>query len=215
MTIDNDLGDAMRSLASDSPAEVAVAATVRGRISRRHKVRRTALATAAAVAVVAAIVTTTSLLRSPAPSDEIRVVSPPQIQASTAPASVSSSPVPASSGAAATSPTTTADPAVTGFSARCYTTADTGRTDNHLAISLDVPMGPHAVELCQQNWAEGTLSSTAPFIRDQPLGPGQSVPNLVACVLPADMSDEGTEEVAVFPGTDDTCNQLSLPRYSG
>ena len=157
MTIDNVLGDAMRTLASDSPAEVAVAATVRGRINRRHRIRRTALATAAAVAAVAAIATTASVLRQPAPSDEIRVVSPPQIQTSTALVSESSSPVPATNGQTTRPATSTANPAVTGFSARCYTTADTGRTDNHLAISLDIPIGPHAVELCQQIEAESTL----------------------------------------------------------
>src|SRR5664279_2778227 len=201
MNIDNELSDAMHNLASDSPAEAEVAATVRARINRRHTFRRTALATVAAVAAVAAIVTTASLLRSPAQPDQIQAASTPEILSSSAPVT--------------TPPTTTGNPAVTGTSARCYTTADIGRTDNHLAISFDVPAGPVALEICQQQWEEGTLSSTAPFIADSPAASGQSAPNLVACVLPADISDEGTEEVAVFPGSDDTCAQLNLPRYTG
>jgi len=225
MITDDELSDGMRNLASDSPAEAEVAATVRARINGNHKVQRTVLASVAAVAAVAVIVTTASLLRSPAQHDQIQPVSPPQVGASSAPVSASAPAIPTSSAPATTPPasnapattplTSTADPAVTGFSARCYTTADLNRTDNHLAVSLNAPVGPHAMEICQQNWENGTLFAAAPFIRDQPAGPGQSVPDLVACVLPADMSDEGTEEVAIFPGSDDTCGKLNLPRYTG
>jgi len=225
MITDDELGAALRQLESDSPAEADVAATVRARINGNHKVRRTVLASLAAVAAVAVIVTTASLLRPPGRPEQVQPVStPPQIGVSSAPVSVSASAIssnsaptttpPASSDPTNTPPTSTADPAVTGFSARCYTTADLNRTDNHLAVSLDVPIGPHAMEICQQNWEDGTLSATPPFVRDQPAGPGQSVPDLVACVLPADMSDEGTEEVAIFPGTDDTCSQINLPSYT-
>jgi hypothetical protein len=216
MIIEDELSDAMRKLASDAPTEAEVAATVRARISGRHHIyRRTMLTSLAAVAAVAVIVTGSSLLRAPAQPDQTQAVSTPQIQASGAPASAGTSPTAASSAETTTPPTTTANAAVTGFSARCYTTADIGRTDNHLAISLDIPIGPHAVEICQQSWETGTLSSTAPFIVDNPVAAGQSVPSLVACVLPVELSDEGTAEVAVFPGSNDTCSQLGLPRYTG
>ena len=219
MIIDDELGDAMRNLAFDSPTESEIAATVRARINRRHnKYRRTMLTTLAAVAAVAAIVTIASLLRSTAQSDNIQPGStPPPIQAGSVSASVSALPGQASSAPVTTPPTTTANPAVTGSSARCYTTADIGRTDNHLAISVGgAPAGPLALEICQQNWEKGTLSTTAPFIVDNPVASiGQSTPTLIACVLPADMSDEGTEEVAVFPGSDDTCTRLNLPRFTG
>ena len=237
MNIDNEISEAMRKLAIDSPAEAEIAATVRNRINRRHTLRRAVLTSAAGVATVAVIVTTASLLPSRSQPDQINVVSPPSTLASSTtmndsptPATVGSieeslSPttvdsvseqlIPASSAPMTTPPTIPAVPEVTGFSARCYTTADIGRTDNHLAISLNAPIGPHAMGICQQDWEQGTLSSTAPFIRDRPIGPGQSVPALVTCVLPAELSDEGVEEVAVFPGTDETCGQLNLPQYTG
>ena len=91
MIIDDELGDAMRNLAFDSPTESEIAATVRARINRRHnKYRRTMLTTLAAVAAVAAIVTIASLLRSTAQSNDIQPGStPPPIQAGSASVSVS------------------------------------------------------------------------------------------------------------------------------
>lgn len=93
MITDDELRAAMRNLETDSPAEADVAATVRARINRDHKIRSTALASLAAVAAVAAIVTTASFLRSPAQPSQIQPASPPQSQTNSAPASESSPPL--------------------------------------------------------------------------------------------------------------------------
>ncbi len=105
-------------------------------------------------------------------------------------------------------------------SARCYATAEL-RTDNYVPFSLGdktgpEPAGPVALEVCRQNWVRGTLSGTEPFTHSASDASGNlAVPGLVACVLPAQMSDENAPEVAVFPGTDSTCGKLGLPVYVG
>ena len=64
MNIDEELGAAMRALESDSPDTAAIGATIRRRIARRNRIRRTAVAGSIAAAV-ALIVTTGPLLIGP------------------------------------------------------------------------------------------------------------------------------------------------------
>lgn len=229
MMPDEELRDAMLNLESDSPSDAEVAATVRARLNGNHRFRNTALASVAAAAAVAAIVITTSILRSPTQPNQIQPVSPPPSQASSAPVSVSapqtsppisSSPTPP----AISAPIPAGEPPApdegsqldTGF-ARCYTTADLNTERNYLGISQNGgPIsGPDAIGICQQNWEAGILFATPPYIRDQPAGPGQIVPDLVACVLPAQVSDNTIDETVVFPGTEQTCAQLGLPQFIG
>lgn len=64
-----------------------------------------------------------------------------------------------------------------------------------------------AIELCGYGWAEGRLpwpeSKPPGYINPEP----QAVPELQACILPDGI-------VGVFPGDDQTCTRLGLPRSS-
>jgi hypothetical protein len=90
---------------------------------------------------------------------------------------------------------------------RCYAVASLEFGDNfpgtttiqsENATTGEIDLVLSAVEQCASLWRQG-------FVVE---GVGtQPVPNLVACVLP-----EGA--AAVFPGEDDTCRQLGLPRLS-
>ncbi len=112
---------------------------------------------------------------------------------------------------------------VTSSSARCYATADVRRSDNYFSISIGgadgsnpVAAGPHALQLCSDRWREGILSTNPPYKIDSPPDNANlPVPELVACILPADNSDEGVEEVAILPGSVGTCSELGLSVFPG
>jgi len=231
MNIDEELGAAMRALESDSPDTAAISATIRQRIAKRNRIRRTAVAGSIAATVVL-IATTAPLLIAPnhtgvqtgsapaTPLPSYGAPSGPGIPSTDAPQPTDHSPD-------QTAPPTISDPGVSpmsavatvpGSSVRCYATAEL-RTDNYVSLTLGngpEPAGPMALEYCRQLWVSGTLSQTEPLKRDPSDASGNpAVPGLVACVLPAQMSDENAPEVAVFPGTGSTCAELNLPVYIG
>jgi hypothetical protein len=97
---------------------------------------------------------------------------------------------------------------------RCYSIA-----------SLDVPKGNDfygsgvsvggpgasdmkAIEACTPSWELGILTEGSTVVQRPRPGVKRPVPHLVACVLP----EEGV--AAVFPGPDDTCQKLGLPRLA-
>lgn len=97
-------------------------------------------------------------------------------------------------------------PATLSNEVRCYAVASlehgdsfpgTTTTQAENATTGEISSGISAVEQCASLWRQGFVVEGA-----------SSVPNLVACVLP-----EGA--AAVFPGEDDTCRRLGLPRLSG
>jgi hypothetical protein len=98
--------------------------------------------------------------------------------------------------------------------ATCYASADLGAADNHYEIGVaQSAKNPSqrdaanaALELCATGWQQGLLTDNPPSVHMQP-GPqpwDSPVPPLIACVL-----DSG--KVGVFPGTNETCQQLDLP----
>lgn len=229
MTFEDDLKSAMREVEQDSPAPSAVAATVREATTKRERHRRIAAVVGVAAAVAAIAVGTTiqrgggpsvvPAAAAPASSNESSSLS--SASAALSSATVSELPATTASGTALT--TVTADPSIIGSSARCYATADVGRMDNYFSITISggdnadpVAAGPRARDLCSNSWREGTLSTQAPYkIDNPPENATFSVPPLAACVLPADMSDEGVEEVAIIPGDENTCPRLALSTFPG
>ena len=96
---------------------------------------------------------------------------------------------------------------------RCYAVATTDLDNPGLGFDLGVAAAPgltasstaaQALEECGQAWFRGELSGSAPHLPTDFPGGGQSIPHLVACVLP-----EGF--VGVFPGPVGTCAALGLP----
>ncbi len=182
-------------------------------------------------AAVAAISIGATLQRSTAPSDITVAAAPGESSQSESIGTLGIQPAtggeeppsPASSALGSTSTTVTANPAVTGSSARCDATDDVGRSDNYLSITIGgkdgsepVAAGPLARQICSDSWRQGVLSTEAPCKVDHP-DENQTlpVPELVACVLPADNSDEGVEEVAILPGSSDTCEKQGLVAFPG
>lgn len=97
--------------------------------------------------------------------------------------------------------------------AHCYTTVDLDDPTNHndfaVALDFDQPdltadAAAMALDICAGGWAQGRFSDTDPKITDpQGTRTDYPVPPLTACVL-----DDGS--VAVFPGTEEVCNDLGI-----
>lgn len=222
MNLDDDnLKSALRALADDSDSSAAIAATVRSRLRRRDRIRRT-VAVGSLVAAVAATVTTASFLMTPAPA---------QIPAAGTPAATTS----ASETDASTQDTPpppsgeiTLDPGQSDqggganvVSVRCYANADVSNPDlrNYLSVTQVGGSGTadQAVSSCTSMWSDGTLTTQDPYIVDQPTAPDQAIPELIACLLPVELSDQLADStgppsrtIAVLPGTSETCGRLGL-----
>jgi hypothetical protein len=65
-----------------------------------------------------------------------------------------------------------------------------------------------AIEACTPSWQTGILTEGSTVVARPNPDANRPVPHLVACVLP----EEGV--AAVFPGPDDTCQKLGLPRLA-
>jgi hypothetical protein len=99
---------------------------------------------------------------------------------------------------------------------RCYSVAslDVPKDKDFYGTSVTTgaPFGGHAsvkaIEACTPSWQLGILTEGSTTIARPQRGVNRPVPHLVACVLP-----EGGV-AAVFPGPDDTCQKLGLPRLA-
>ncbi|MEO7125849.1 MAG: hypothetical protein ABI382_09880 [Nakamurella sp.] len=210
MTFDGDLKDLMKRTAADSPDPCAMLATIQKATTRRQRRMQLAMVVGVAAAVTTIVLGATAIRHSASPS-EVPVAAAP----------ITPGPI-ASTVGPESALTTTVNPALVGSSARCYATADVGRSDNYFSITIGgdgsnpVAAGPLALELCSKSWRGGTLSTDPPYKIDNPAEKANlPIPKLVACILPADNSDEGVEEVAILPGSAKTCENLGLSAFSG
>lgn len=99
--------------------------------------------------------------------------------------------------------------------AHCYANADPNGAANHFDVTVADRPGAAiseqdaaaiALTICRGAWQQGRLTTTVPYLRDEPQpGPWTDpAPRLIACVL-----DDG--QVAIFPGDTATCQQMNLP----
>lgn len=97
----------------------------------------------------------------------------------------------------------------------CFATADLSHPANNFEFAIAIPPGADpsaadaaraATDICHGAWQQGRLSSTPPFVSEDPKPPpwDYPVPSLVVCVLKSG-------QVGVFPGTSETCRALGLP----
>jgi hypothetical protein len=99
---------------------------------------------------------------------------------------------------------------------RCYPVpslkAPTGTAVTFTSVTAVSPDGRRpeirAIEACTPSWQLGMLTEGSTTIARPHRGANRPVPQLVACVLP----EEGI--AAVFPGPDETCQKLGLPRLA-
>ena len=186
------------TLGDDAPEPAEVVATVHARLAarrRRHR-RLGVVGTAAAVVIVAAGVATVGAVL---PSDSVQ---------------------PAGPGAEYR-------PEVDSTAYRCYVTADLSVTEppfNYFSASIGsrdehaiIKAAPYALDGCRESWEGGGSIREAAKVLEEQHGvtmPTHGAPDLVACVLPPELSDDGRPEVAVFPGAgDSTCTALNLTAY--
>lgn len=219
MNLDDDnLRGALRALADDSDSSAAIAATVRARLRRRDRIRRT-VAVGSLVAAVAAIVTTASFLLTPAPAQQIPAAGTP---IATTEASTQDTPPPPSGEITLNSDQPDQGSGANVVSVRCYATANVNNPDlrNYLAVTQVGGAGTadQALGSCTNLWTTGTLTSQDPYIVDQPTSSSdQAAPELIACLLPIELSDQLADStappsrtIAVLPGGPETCGRLGL-----
>lgn len=221
MNIEDDLTTAMRDAAADSPNSADIRRYVNRRVRDRHKARRAFLASCATVTAVAAIATTATFFHGPTATEQ-RAGSPGA--AVTGPSSQVSRQTPdqiGQSGRPGAIVNTTDNVPTPLFSMRCYATADVGRADNHLAVSVaglpnTADRSAAAIDACHNKWATGVLSQSKPYVVDHPTASSAMTPaNLTTCLLGTELSDTGASEVGVFPGLSTTCQHLGLSKYPG
>lgn len=175
-------------LALDEPDPAEVIATVRERLHARSR-RRRQMSVLGAVAAVAAVGTVAVLAQGLAPSTNVPT---------------------------AGTDTAVDDPAVLSPNARCYTSADLSVVEpplNYMTISIAsqtegevTPIAQDAMSECADLWQRGMLSADGAAPTD--------TLELTTCLLPPDISDDRTLEVAVFPGDSGTCARLGLQSYN-
>lgn len=227
MTLDDrELRRALALLADDRDPSADIAATVRARLRRKERVRRT-VTIGLLVAAVVATITVASVVGGPGRPGPAPVGALPSSSA-TAPTLGSTAIPPASSGAPASQSAdgTQPDPSTTPPGERidqvfvsCYATPDLGDPDihNHLGVTLGGGAGTatEALDMCKRFWTEGTLVGQPPYVLDQPSTPQNPVvPELTACgrAIPATPGEPEvpTREIVVLPGDPGICGQLGL-----
>lgn len=184
------------ALGHDSPDPAEVASTVRARLADRNRRRRQLSIVGTIAAVIAVAATAVS----------IGVLSP------------SGSVPPAGEGQYR--------PEVNSSGARCYFSADLSIDEeplNWVSMSIGskneneiVPAAPHALSWCKESWEQTDFGTErSGFLEQQglPSAAPRTAPDLVACILPPAISDDGLLEMAVFPGDGSTCSELGLELY--